>query len=163
MPGLAHMDSPILIGVAKDVYPSLMGNLRYAAVCTRPCVSTVVSILGSPQANPTKTHLQTLKKVVRYLKETIDRSHTLGVRTTTSNLHASWMQIGLMIAVRASHDLGTCLHSVEATSTTSLNIRHASPCEAKYYFGPYATKKGIHLRQVMGEIFNETDKRTTTV
>jgi hypothetical protein len=29
---LAHMMSPPLTGVAKDVYPSLMGSLQYAAV-----------------------------------------------------------------------------------------------------------------------------------
>jgi hypothetical protein len=34
--GLAHMTSPPLTGVAKDVYPSLLGSLQYAAVCTRP-------------------------------------------------------------------------------------------------------------------------------
>jgi hypothetical protein len=27
---LAHMDSPLLTGVAKDVYPSMLGSLRYA-------------------------------------------------------------------------------------------------------------------------------------
>ena len=32
--GLAHMTSPSLTGVAKDVYPSLLGSLHYAAVCT---------------------------------------------------------------------------------------------------------------------------------
>jgi hypothetical protein len=37
---IAHMTSPPLTGVAKDVYPSLHGSLRYAAVYTRPDVST---------------------------------------------------------------------------------------------------------------------------
>jgi hypothetical protein len=70
--GLAHMTSPPLTGVAKDVYPSLMSNLHYAAVCTRPDVSTALSILGSAQASPTDAHLHALKKVLRYLHSTID-------------------------------------------------------------------------------------------
>jgi hypothetical protein len=37
--GLAHMPPP-LTGVAKDVYPSLMGSLHYAAVRRRPDVFT---------------------------------------------------------------------------------------------------------------------------
>jgi hypothetical protein len=41
---LAHMTSPPLTGVAKDVYPSLLGSLQYAAVCTRPDVSTALSM-----------------------------------------------------------------------------------------------------------------------
>jgi hypothetical protein len=62
--GLAHMTSPSLTGVAKDVYPSLMGSLHYAAVCTCPDVSTALSILGSAQASPTDAHLHALKKVL---------------------------------------------------------------------------------------------------
>jgi hypothetical protein len=62
--GLAHMTSPPLTGVAKDVYPSLLGSLQYAAVYTRPDVSTALIILGSAQASPTDAHLQGLKKVL---------------------------------------------------------------------------------------------------
>ena len=62
--GLAHMSSPYLTGVAKDVYPSLLGSLKYAAVCTRPDVSTALSILGSAQASPTEAHVRALKKVL---------------------------------------------------------------------------------------------------
>jgi hypothetical protein len=76
--GLAHMASPPLTGVAKDVYPSLMGSLQYAAVCTRPTASTALSILGSAQASPTDTHLHALKNVLRYLHGTIDMRVTLG-------------------------------------------------------------------------------------
>jgi hypothetical protein len=75
--GLAHMSSPYLTGVAKDVYPSLMGSLHYAAVCTRPDTSTALSILGSAQASPTDAHMQALKKVLRYLHGTIDMRLTL--------------------------------------------------------------------------------------
>jgi hypothetical protein len=88
--GLCHMTSPPLTGVAKDVYPSLLGSLQYAAVCTRPDVSTALSILGSAQASPTDAHLQALNKVLRYLHGTIDMRMTLGGRgrTTVSNSHA---------------------------------------------------------------------------
>jgi hypothetical protein len=50
--GLAHMTSPSLTGVAKDVYPNLLGSLQYAAVCKRPDVSTALSILGPVQPPP---------------------------------------------------------------------------------------------------------------
>jgi hypothetical protein len=63
--GLAHMASPPLTGVAKDVYPSLIGSLQYAVVCTRPDVTTALRIFGSAQANPTEAHVQALKKVLR--------------------------------------------------------------------------------------------------
>jgi hypothetical protein len=78
------MTSPSLTGVAKDVYPSLMGSLQYAAVRTRPDVSTALSILGSAQASPTDANLQALKKVLRYLHGTIDMLLTLGGGTDQS-------------------------------------------------------------------------------
>jgi hypothetical protein len=76
--GLAHMDSSILIGVSKDVYPSLLGSLRHAVVCTRPDVSSALDILEFAQAHPTVAHLQALKKVLRYLHGTLDLRMTLG-------------------------------------------------------------------------------------
>jgi hypothetical protein len=62
---LAYMESPLLTCVAKDVYPSLLGSLQYAAVCTRLHVYTALSILGYAQANPTEAYLYALNKVVR--------------------------------------------------------------------------------------------------
>jgi hypothetical protein len=82
--GLAHITSPYLTGMAKDVYPSLMGSLQYVAVCTRPDVSTALSILGSAQASPTDADMQALKKVLRYLHGTIDMRLTLGGDTDHS-------------------------------------------------------------------------------
>jgi hypothetical protein len=93
--GLAHMTLPPLTGVAKDVYPSLMGSLQYAAVCTRPDVSTALSILGSIQAPPKDVHMHALRKVLRYLHGTIDMRLTLrGAWTTVSTSHALPTLIG---------------------------------------------------------------------
>jgi hypothetical protein len=75
-----------LTGTDRDIYPSLLGSLRYAAVCTRPDISTALSILGSAQANPRVAHMQALKEVLRYLKGSPNMSLALGgVRTTLSN------------------------------------------------------------------------------
>jgi hypothetical protein len=60
--GLAQMASPPLTGMAKDVYPNLQGSLQYAAVCTRPDITTALSILASAHAYPTEAHLQTMKR-----------------------------------------------------------------------------------------------------
>jgi hypothetical protein len=74
--GLGDVDSPPLTCVAKDVYPSMLGSAL--AVCTRPGICTTLSILNSGQANPTDAHLQAHKKVVHYLKGTIEMRLTLG-------------------------------------------------------------------------------------
>jgi hypothetical protein len=62
----------------QDIYPSLLGSLQYAAVCTRPDISTALSILGFAQANLTVAHMQALKKVLRYLKGSPSMSLTFG-------------------------------------------------------------------------------------
>jgi KUP system potassium uptake protein len=36
-------------------------------------------------------------------------------------------------------------------------------CEAEYYYAVDATKEGLHLRQLMGEIFNVPITETTTI
>jgi hypothetical protein len=38
-----------------------------------------------------------------------------------------------------------------------------STCEAEYYSAADATKEGLHLRQLMGEIFNTPITETTTI
>jgi hypothetical protein len=35
-----------LTGTDRDIYPSMLGSLYYAALCTRPDISTALSILG---------------------------------------------------------------------------------------------------------------------
>jgi hypothetical protein len=73
-----------LTGTDRDIYPSLLGSLQYTAVCTRPDISTALSILGSAQANPTVAHMQALKKVLRYLKGSPSMSMTFGGGTEES-------------------------------------------------------------------------------
>jgi hypothetical protein len=68
--GLARVDSLLLTGMGKDIYPNLLGSLMYAPVCTHPNVSTTLSILGSAVAKPTEVHLQALEQgtiKLRYL------------------------------------------------------------------------------------------------
>jgi hypothetical protein len=67
-----------LTGTDRGIYPSLLGSLQYAAVCTRPDISITLSILGSAQANPTVAHMQALKKVLRYLKGSPSMRLTFG-------------------------------------------------------------------------------------
>eukprot|EP00193_Tetraselmis_chui_P020596 CAMPEP_0177780784 /NCGR_PEP_ID=MMETSP0491_2-20121128/17441_1 /TAXON_ID=63592 /ORGANISM="Tetraselmis chuii, Strain PLY429" /LENGTH=133 /DNA_ID=CAMNT_0019300685 /DNA_START=321 /DNA_END=722 /DNA_ORIENTATION=- len=106
-----------LTGADRDIYPSRLGSLQYAAVCTRPDISTALSILGSAQANPTVAHMQALKKVMRYLKGSPSMSLTLGgVRTTLSNSQALLMQTGAMSVRHAVHDRVSCLHWAEVQS-----------------------------------------------
>jgi hypothetical protein len=132
------MDSGLLTGVSKltpvpltgkelEIYPSLLGSLQYAAVCTRPDISTALNILGSAHANPTEARMKALKKVLRYLNGKSDMSMTFGgVRTTHSNLYALRMQTGATTTRHGGRGQASSLHFVEGPSTTSHASTHAS-------------------------------------
>jgi hypothetical protein len=72
-----------LTGKELEIYPTLLGSLQYTAFCTRLYISNALNILGSGQANPTKAHIQALKKVLRFPNGTPIMSLTLeeGLRT----------------------------------------------------------------------------------
>ena len=53
-------------------YPSVVGSLMYAQVCTRPNIAFVVSVLGRYLSDPCQSHWKMDKKVLRYLQGTKD-------------------------------------------------------------------------------------------
>ena len=58
-------------GSVKDVpYSSVVGNLMYAQVCTKPGIIFSVSVLGRCLSNLRREYWVAIKKVVRYLQQT---------------------------------------------------------------------------------------------
>ena len=51
-------------------YASVVGNLMYAMVCTRPYIAHAVGFLSSYMSKPGKKHWTTIKRVFRYLRGT---------------------------------------------------------------------------------------------
>ena len=58
--------------VDQQLYQSAIGSLLYLSVGTRPDITYAVSNLTRFSAMPTKQHWITLKRVICYLKGTID-------------------------------------------------------------------------------------------
>jgi hypothetical protein len=138
-----------LKGTDRDIYPSMLGSLQNAADCTRPDISTALSILGSAQTNPTVAHMQALKKVLRYLKGSPNMSLALGGVTDNS----------LQLACFADADLGRGAVSYKSRKQSCVA---QSTCEAESYFAADATKEAIHIRQMLSEIFSRPVSGTTS-
>ena len=51
-------------------YQAMVGTLMYAMLCTRPDLAYAIQQLSQFNANPTNTHLQAAKRVLRYLQGT---------------------------------------------------------------------------------------------
>lgn len=63
-------------------YASLIGGLLYVATNTRPDIAAAVSILGRKVSCPTNSDWTEAKRVLRYLKGSIDHELILGVDAT---------------------------------------------------------------------------------
>ncbi|KAM1156872.1 hypothetical protein EV1_027295 [Malus domestica] len=57
--------------VDPTFFKSLVGSLRYLT-CTRPDILYAVRLISRYMENPTTTHLKTAKRILRYLKGTIN-------------------------------------------------------------------------------------------
>ncbi|KAL4339434.1 hypothetical protein GQ457_08G027700 [Hibiscus cannabinus] len=60
-------------GIKEDstLFKSLMGSLRYLT-CTRPDVLFAVDVVNRYMEAPTSTHMKAAKRILRYLKDSID-------------------------------------------------------------------------------------------
>ena len=65
-------DDGVSAKVDKSLYQSLVGSLLYAAVATRPDIGQSVSAVSKYSSDPTMAHLTAAKRVLRYLKGTMD-------------------------------------------------------------------------------------------
>ena len=75
-------------------YRQLIGSLMYAAVATRPDIAYIVNQLSQFLESPSKAHWQCAKRVLRYIKGTIDKGITYSVGGQLNQLiaysDASW-------------------------------------------------------------------------
>lgn len=68
-----------------DIYRSAIGTLLFLSVNTRPDIAVSTSILGRKVTNPTESDWVELKRVIRYLKGTMDYKLKLGGDEEQSN------------------------------------------------------------------------------
>lgn len=61
----------------QSLYLSIVGSLMWAAMSIQPNIAFVVGFLSRFNQNPSKTHLLAAKRVLQYLKGTIDYGLTL--------------------------------------------------------------------------------------
>ena len=56
----------------EHVYQQAIGCLTYASTATRPDIAAAVSILSTFMSNPSKEHWIGIKRVLRYIKGTLN-------------------------------------------------------------------------------------------
>lgn len=144
-------------GVSKEVdpvmYQSMVGSLLYAAMATRPDIAHAVGVVSKFNSNPTEAHLTAVKRILRYLKGTID------------------------LALRFNDEPGSLIGYSDADWAGDLDDRHSttgnlfllaggavswlskkqpvvalSTCEAEYVALSLATQEAVWLRRMLTEL-----------
>ncbi|KAI5311941.1 hypothetical protein L3X38_041114 [Prunus dulcis] len=132
-------------------YTSLVDNLLYAQVCTRPDIAFLISVLGRFQSNLEQAHWVAGKKVLRYLQRIKDYKL---VYKMSQNLEL----IGYVDA-----DLGGCLDIKKTTSgfvflfggwavswkSVKQSLTATSTMQAEYIACYEATSQAIWLRNLI--------------
>jgi len=142
----------------KYPYQSLIGSLMYLAVSTRPDISYTVSALSQFNQNHGEEHWNAAKRVLRYLKGTLD--YGLTFRKTGESLHgyvdADWAGC---IDDRRSFT-GYCFILADAAISWEAKKQRTvalSSTEAEYMALSEGTKEALYLQNLLGELDLKTN------
>ena len=145
-------DNKNAIDVKK--YQAVIGSLNYAAVATRPDISTAVGKLSQFMRNPGADHWSGVKRILRYLKGTIDH----GLTFTASDefiLHgfsdADWA--GCTESRKSTSGyaffIGNCIVS---WASKKQSIVALSSTEAEYVALCSAAQETVWLRNLLADV-----------
>ncbi|GKB97018.1 retrovirus-related pol polyprotein from transposon TNT 1-94 [Tanacetum coccineum] len=129
--------------MSRVSYASAVGSLMFVMICTRPDIAHAVGVVSRYMAKPGRGHWEALKRILRYVKGTLDVSlcdldrskSTTGYVFTLSGGTVSWV---------------SKLQSVVAMSTT----------EAEYVAVAQASKEAVWLKMLLEELGHKQEKIT---
>ena len=76
--------------MSKVPYASTIGSLMYAMLCTHPNICFAVDMVSRYQSNPGPDHWRAVKRILRYLRRTIDHALHGGDLRWTGYSDANW-------------------------------------------------------------------------
>jgi hypothetical protein len=147
--------------MATVPYKCLVGSLLYVARMTRPDVSFAVALLSRFMANPGRIHWEAAKKVLRYLKRTINTKLTYGARTDglVGYTDADWA------SQDHRHSTSGYIFLIDggaiSWSSKKQLVIALSSTEAEFIASTHAAKELIWLRSLIGELARPLTHATT--
>ena len=143
----------------KRLFQQIIGSLQYAVSCTRPDIAYAVNNVARYSSDPSEAHLTAAKRILRYLKGTIDLAITY-VRTYDDQLigysDADWA--GDQDSRKSTSGnlflLGSGAITWASKKQTSVAL---STVEAEYISLCLATQEVAWIRQ----LFDELDQKPT--
>lgn len=162
-------DSPLDEFLQKE-YTSIVGSLMYAALGTRPDIAYPVMALSKFSTRPLTMHMTAAKRVLRYLKGTVnlklqyDHTSTDMKTTTPTVIGFSDSDWAGSLSTRKSTSgfifkLGSGCISWRAKTQTIVAL---STLEAEFIACSSATREALWLRRIMADIFGDPYLLTPT-
>lgn len=144
-------------GTALDtaIYPysQLIGSLMYLSVCTRPDISQAVGALARYMAQPTETHWQAAKHVLRYLAGTAKYGITFGAGSPGLDAYCDADYAGDRDTRRSTTGYVFILNGGAFSWSSRLQQTVAvSTTEAEYMAAAAAIKEALWVKRLLVEL-----------
>jgi hypothetical protein len=140
--------------VDATLYHRIVGSVRYL-IHTRPDLTYAVRYVSRFLEQPTEEHLQAVKKILRYITETLQYGLRYGRRTATTRL-VGYCDSNLAgnIDTRKSTTGAMFFLSKSLVSWQSLKQRVValSSCEAEYIAATTTATQAIRMARLLGEL-----------
>ena len=138
-------------------YRALVGSLNYLAVVSRPDLAFAVSRLGRFSAAPTSAHRVAAKRVLRYLRGTLDfalvyRRGDAGALQTFGFADASFGKANIDNGKSTSGHAFFLAGAAVAWSSKLQTVVALSTAEAEYLALHSAVREALFLRNLLAEI-----------
>ena len=145
-------------GVSRKVdqshYQSIVGSLLYAAIATRPDIAQAVSAVSKFSAEPTEAHLTAVKRILRYLKGTMDLS--LQYRSSDCGELIGYSDSDWAGNLDDRHSTSGCLAQLSGGAISWLSKKQAtvalSTAEAEYIALSATTQEVVWLRRLLNDL-----------
>ena len=135
-------------------YRSIVGGLKYLTH-TRSDISFAVGVVSRFMEKPTMKHLQVVKSILRYIKDTLDYGlvYTKGERNITITGYSDSDMGNDEVDRRSTSGMDFYLNDnlVSCTSQKQQCVALSS-CEAEFTAATMATCQGIWLHRLLAEI-----------
>ena len=143
--------------VNSTIYQSLMGSLRYLTH-TRPDLMFSVGYLSRYMENPTTEHMSAVKRILRYVKGTLDlglvyKKNEAGIKLVGySDSDYAGDPDDRKSTTGMAFFLG---NNLICWASQKQKIVALSSCEAEYVAATTAACQGIWLARLIGELMNK--------
>jgi hypothetical protein len=144
-------------------YQQAIGSLTYAAICTRPDISAAVGALSQFMANPNSVHWTGVKRILRYLRGTVNHGLVYDGKGDTELVGFSDADWAGDVNTRRSTS-GYAFQLGNSTITWSSRRQATvarSSTEAEYVSLSAAAQECIWLRRLVSSLGVKTDIPTT--